>query len=487
MLTTQVLLWIAISSLISASLGSAGTPALQDELGSRARPNIIVILADDLGYADTGVYGCKDFPTPHIDSLARNGIRFTNAYVSAPYCSPSRAGLLTGRYQQRFGHEFNPHATRRFLARGGDPRKAGLPLSETTLADRLKASGYVTGIVGKWHLGSKDERFHPLRRGFQEFFGFLGGGHDYFQSDPLETAPEYLWTEPEGDLSSFVWIQRNGRPVEHPGYLTDGFSLEAESFIRRHAAQPFFLYLSYNAPHVPLQAPEKYLKRVAGIEDERRRTYAAMVTALDEGVGRVLSCLRELQLDHNTLIFFLSDNGGPTNKWGVNGSDNGPLRGSKGDTWEGGIRVPFLVQWKGHLPAGVVYEKPIIQLDIMPTSLAAAGVAVKKEWQIDGVNLLPYLESGSSRVPHRALYWRFGALKAARIGEWKMVRTWDNTSPELYNIPADIGETKELSQRYPSQLRELESQWESWNAELVPPLWPMPERPAQSAKDHAKE
>ena len=216
---------------------TVGSSAAPGALGASSRPNIIVILADDLGYADTGVYGCEDFGTPHIDSLARNGIRFTNAYVSAPYCSPSRAGLLTGRYQQRFGHEFNPHSTPHFLAQGGDPRKAGLPFSETTLADRLEASGYVTGIVGKWHLGSKDERFHPQRRGFQEFFGFLGGGHDYFKSEALETAPEHLWIEP-GDTREYrVWIQRNGLPVEHPGYLTDGFSREAESFIRRHAAE----------------------------------------------------------------------------------------------------------------------------------------------------------------------------------------------------------------------------------------------------------
>jgi len=478
-----------------AALGLAFGGALLTPAGASGaaadKPNIVLILADDLGYADTGVYGCKDFPTPHIDSLARNGIRFTNAYVSAPYCSPTRAGLLTGRYQQRFGHEFNPHATRRFLARGGDPRKAGLPLSETTLADRLKASGYVTGIVGKWHLGSRDESFHPLRRGFQEFFGFLGGGHDYFQSDPLETAPEYLWTEP-GAPSGRVWIQRNGRPVEHPGYLTDGFSLEAESFIRRHAAQPFFLYLAYNAPHTPLQAPENYLERVAGIQDEKRRTYAAMVTALDEGVGRVLSCLRELQLEERTLVVFLSDNGGLTPLAGATRSEgtpcrgnggacNEPLSGRKCDLWEGGIRVPMLLQWRGRLPEGMVYEKPVIQLDVFPTALEAAGVPVKPADHLDGVSLLPYLLGAKSSDPHDALYWRFGKLMAIRRGHWKLVRAWWNKSrSELFDLSEDPDETTDLSATEPEIRDKLFEMWQKWNAELIPPLWPHPGNPAEA-------
>lgn len=482
------------------ALLTVGSSAAPGALGASSRPNIIVILADDLGYADTGVYGCEDFGTPHIDSLARNGIRFTNAYVSAPYCSPSRAGLLTGRYQQRFGHEFNPHSTPHFLAQGGDPRKAGLPFSETTLADRLEASGYVTGIVGKWHLGSKDERFHPQRRGFQEFFGFLGGGHDYFKSEALETAPEHLWIEP-GDTREYrVWIQRNGLPVEHPGYLTDGFSREAESFIRRHAAEPFFLYLAYNAPHTPLQAPENYLKRVAGIQNERRRTYAAMVTAVDEGVGRVLSCLREMQLEERTLVVFLSDNGGLTPLDAASRSEGTPCRGSsvacnapfsgrKCDLWEGGIRVPMLFQWRGRLPEGVVYEKPVIQLDILPTALEAAGVPVRPADNLDGISLLPYLLEAKASDPHEALYWRFGEVWAIRRGNWKLGRAWWNKNgSELFDLSVDRGEVSGLSGTEPGTRHELLEMWQKWNAALMQPLWPTPEqRAAQSVKDHAKE
>lgn len=488
-----------ILGVVGLLLVWAGIAAPQDEPGSQARPNIVVILADDLGYGDTGAYGCEDFATPHIDSMARNGVRFTDAYVSAPYCSPSRAGLLTGRYQQRFGHEFNPQSTPHFLAQGGDPSKAGLPLSETTLADRLKASGYATGIVGKWHLGSKDESFHPRKRGFEEFFGILGGGHDYFESEALETAPEHLWTEPDGIARYRIWIQRNGRPVAHPGYLTDGFSREAESFIRHHADRPFFLYLAYNAPHTPLQAPEDYLERVADIQNERRRTYAAMVTAVDEGVGRVLSCLRELRLEKRTLVVFLSDNGGLTPLDAARRSEGTPCRGSsaarnaphsgrKCDLWEGGIRVPMLFQWRGQLPEGVLYEKPVIQLDIFPTALEVAGVPVTPADNLDGTSLLPYLLSERASDPHEALYWRFGELWAIRRGDWKLARAWWNQDgADLFDVSGDPGETAALAGTASRTRDELSEMWQEWNATLMQPLWPIPEqRPDRRPNDHAK-
>src|SRR6185369_9364988 len=318
-----------------------------------------------MGYADIRIHGSKDIPTPNIDALAAGGIRFTDAYVSGPYCSPTRAGLMTGRYPQRFGHEFNPD--------GPMSDVAGLPLSETTLADRLKAAGYRTALFGKWHLGTAD-RFHPMARGFDEFFGFLAGQHSYV--DPQPTGPNPLL---------------DGRtPVHEATYLTDTLTARAVDFIQRNRSRPFFLYLAYNAVHVPMQATDKYLARFSGIADTQRRTYAAMLSAMDDGIGRTMAALRAAGLDENTLVVFFNDNGGPTMQGTtINGSLNTPLRGSKRQTWEGGIRVPFVIRWKGHLAEGRTDHRPIIQLDVMPTVLAAAGVSAEPRWKLDGVNLLP--------------------------------------------------------------------------------------------------
>jgi arylsulfatase A-like enzyme len=445
--------WLAI---VAVSL--VGSHALADGPSPRRRPNLVILLADDYGYADVGFHGCKDVPTPQIDSLASGGVRCTNGYVSGPYCSPTRAGLMTGRYQQRFGHEFNP---------GAGP-ELGLPLSETTLADRLKAAGYDTGIVGKWHLGAAD-RLHPQRRGFDEFFGFLGGGHPYF---PGQGAPIY----------------RGTTEVKESEYLTDAFAREAVAFIDRHKDRPFFLYLAFNAVHTPMHATDERLKRFAGIADDRRRTYAAMATALDEAVGRVLAKLRSESLEQDTLIVFFSDNGGPTMPGTtINGSRNDPLRGSKRTTLEGGIRVPFAAQWKGTLPAGTRYDWPVIQLDLLPTLLAAAGVDADPSWKLDGVNLLPYWTGRDSRPPHEVLYWRLGAQTAIRQGDWKLVRYDPSadpgerpsskknagraTGPKLYHLGHDIGETRNLAAERPDKLAELEALWQTWNAQLARPLW----------------
>ena len=270
--------------------------------GASQRPNILLIVGDDMGYADVGVHGCKDIPTPHIDSIAKNGVRCSSGYVSGPYCSPTRAALLTGRYQQRFGHEFNP----------GPPVEAnigvGLSLKEKTLADRLKDAGYATALVGKWHLGH-DKKFHPLNRGFQEYFGFLGGAHSYTNAKADGNNP----------------VMRGFDVIDEKEYLTDAFAREALAFIDRNKSKPFFLYLAFNAVHAPLQAPPKYRDRFADITDQRRRTYAAMMSAMDDAIGRVLGTLKENKLEENTLVFFISDNGGPP----VNGSTNGTLRGYK--------------------------------------------------------------------------------------------------------------------------------------------------------------
>ena len=406
------------------------------------KPNIIVIVADDQGYADLGIQGGKDIPTPHIDSIAQQGVRCSNGYVSGPYCSPTRAGLLTGRYQQRFGHEFNPGGA----SASGD---LGLTLNEKTLANRLQAAGYATGMVGKWHLGSAP-KFHPMQRGFDEYFGFLGGAHSYLEVGTGRDA-----------------VLRGTEPVDKVSYLTDDFAREAVAFIDRHHSQPFFLYLPFNSVHTPMHATAKYLDRFASITDERRRTYAAMTSAMDDAVGAVLAKLDATQIADDTLIFYFSDNGGPP----VNGSNNGVLRGNKAQTLEGGIRVPFFVQWKAKLPKGVVYEQPVIQLDIVPTALAAAGVTIGAEAKLDGVNLLPHLLGENQAAPHEALYWRFGEQSAIRMGHWKLVKHRGSASPELFDLSKDIGEKTDLAQSHRDKFEQLDAAWKKWNAELVEPTW----------------
>jgi arylsulfatase A-like enzyme len=413
------------------------------------RPNILVIVGDDMGYADVGFHGCTDIPTPHLDALAKSGTRCSSGYVSGPYCSPTRAGMLTGRYQTRFGHEFNP----------GNGPKQGLPLTQKTLADRLKAAGYRTALVGKWHLGSSPDH-HPGQRGFDEFFGFLGGAHDYFRPNGILRG-----TQPAGQQDT--------------PYLTDTLARESVGFIERNKANPFFLYLAFNAVHTPLQADEPRLKKFASITDPRRRSYAAMMSAMDDAIGTVTAKLRDAGLDKNTLIFFFSDNGGPTMPGTtLNGSVNKPLRGSKRSTLEGGVRVPFLASWPGVIPASAVYDQPVIQLDILPTALAAAAVAPQPDWKVEGVNLLPHLQGKEITAPHQALHWRLGKQMAIRQGDWKLVRHdlaaeggKGVSKSRLYHLKDDIGETTDLSEKQPDKVRELQSAWDTWNKDNTPPLW----------------
>jgi arylsulfatase A-like enzyme len=429
-------------ALVIAALGAllgSGT-AVQAHNNGR-KPNVIILLADDLGYADVGFQGCKDIPTPNIDALAKSGIRCTSGYVSGPYCSPTRAGLMTGRYQTRFGHEFNP---------GNNP-KQGLPTDQVTLADRLRSLGYTTGLIGKWHLGGA-AGMQPPQRGFQDFFGFLGGAHAYFPGKGKE-------------------ILRGDQPVQESAYLTDALGREAVAFIDRNAQKPFFLYLAFNAVHTPMEAPTQTMERFANIQDKQRRTYAGMLTAMDDAIGLVLAKLRTAGLEEDTLIFFFSDNGGPTMVGTtINGSRNFPLRGSKRQLLEGGVRVPFVVAWKGRLRGGTTFDAPIISLDVCPTALTAAGADVPAAWKLDGVNLLPHLEHKATTAPHEMLFWRFGEQRAARKGDWKLVR-YDKTGTHLYNLKDDIGESKDLATERPEVMRELETAWDRWNSEMVPPLW----------------
>jgi len=421
---------------------------LASALCAADRPNILLIVGDDMGYADVGFHGCKDIPTPHLDALAAAGVRCTNGYVTGPYCSPTRAGLLTGRQQNRFGHEYNPG--------GGN----GLPLTETLLPQHLAPAGYATGMVGKWHLGAKPEQTPPSR-GFTEFFGFLGGAHSYFNAGG---------------------IVRGSEPVKEMDYTTDAFGREACAFVRRHADRPWLLYLAFNAVHTPMDATDARLAKFSAIPDKKRRTYAAMMSALDDNIGRVRQALKESGQEGRTLILFISDNGGPTmNGTTTNASSNAPLRGSKRTTLEGGVRVPFLVAWPDRLKPGV-YDSPVVQLDLHATALAAAGVAPKPDWKLEGVDLLPYFDGTKKAAPHEALFWRFGEQMAVRQGDWKLVRYDGNadtntgkrqpvTAARLYDLSKDLHEDKDLAAEQPEKVKQLQALWDEWNRGNMKPLW----------------
>ena len=426
--------------------------------GKGKQPNIIVIISDDMGYADIGCHGCKDIKTPNIDSIAQNGIRFTNGYVSCPVCSPTRAGLATGRYQQRFGHEYNTGPPP-----GGLRKHVGLPLTEITIADVLKSAGYVTGTVGKWHLGLSPH-FHPFKRGYDEFFGFLHGNHSFIDSG----------------LGTFNPILRGMEPVDEKEYLTDAFSREAVAFIERHHDEPFFLYLAYNAVHTPMQAPQRYRNSFKHITNPKRRTYAGMLTAMDEGIGKVLAKLREFRLEEDTLLFFVSDNGGPSK---ANGSRNNPLRAGKGTMFEGGIRVPFIVQWPRRLKRGLTYDHPVISLDILPT--AAAVAKLPRDHKMNGVNLIPYLTGKKKTAPHDTLFWRMGQNHAVRKGNWKLVKMGDKTA--LFDLTSDIGETRDLTAERPDVIKEIEKTYEQWNSQMIAPLWKLRRRKKKPKKKPRKK
>ena len=424
------------------------------------KPNMIVIMCDDLGYADVGFNGCQDIPTPHIDSIARNGVRCTNGYVAYSVCGPSRAGFMTARYPQRFGFERNPQ----YQPQDSD---MGLTREEKTIAELLRPAGYHSGIIGKWHLGAHIPTSHPMKRGFDEFYGHLGGGHVYF--------PEKLTIrrsqDAKGESESYrTWLMKNFEPVPPRKYLTDDFSDEAVSFVERNRDWPFFLFLSYNAPHTPLEATEKYLNRFSDIQDPKRKTYAAMVSAVDDGVGRVLKEVRRHGLEEKTIICFLSDNGGPTSK---NASRNNPLRGDKGDAWEGGFRVPFALQWKGRLPQGADYPKPVSALDLGGTVVALSGTEVPEGKPLDGVNLIPYLTGENKGAPHEAIYLRqFDRNRfAVRQGNEKILIPWKGGKAQLYDLGKDLGESTDLADRFPDKVEHLNRLCIQWNRQLREPAF----------------
>ncbi len=415
----------------------------------KQRPNFILIVADDLGYGDLGFTGSMQIKTPNLDRLAQEGSVFSQGYVSAPVCSPSRAGIITGRNQVSFGHDNNIGGSQP----GFDEAFLGLPLTEKTIADRLHALGYINGLVGKWHLGKKPH-FHPLKRGFDEFWGYTGGGHDYFTSEP----------DGKGYKSP---IECNYKEPSIITYLTDDKGAECVDFIERHKDGPFFLFASFNAPHTPMQAIEEDLKLYEHIKGEKRRTYCAMVHRLDVNVGRIMHAVETNGLADNTLIVFISDNGGPANS---NASINAPFNGQKGTLLEGGIRTPFIMNWKSVIPAGMVSTDPVITLDLAPTFFELAGGEITGDNPFDGVNLLPYIKGEMEGKPHDSFNWRFTISAVIREGDWKLIRLPDRF-PVLYNLKDDLSEQHDLALENIKKTKELLKKLGTWDVAQPHPLF----------------
>ena len=414
---------------------------------SSAGPNIVVIVSDDCGYNEFSMHGSKLFATPRIDSIAENGVRFANAYTSGTVCSPTRAGIMTGRYQNRFGHEFNI-----------PPKYSetnGLSLEEATLPSVLEKAGYRTIALGKWHLGYAPQ-FHPLSRGFTSYYGFLQGSRSYF---PLEKPTQ---------LNQLL---RDREPVkEEFAYMTDELGRAAAEYIAQRGEKPFFMYLAFNATHGPNHATDADLEAVAGGGGNEK--HRAMTRALDRAVGVVLDELDRQQLTDNTLVFFINDNGG------VTGHDNTPLRGFKGSTWEGGIRVPFAIRWPAEIPKGRVVDDPVISLDIFPTALAAAGVQSTGK-PLDGVNLLPFLKGPALERPHQTLYWKNAGKWAVRDGNYKVVM--GNTTGQgrkdvqreaaLFDLALDPREQNDIASDHPDVVLRLTTMYEAWKKDFPPTPW----------------
>ncbi|MGE9269886.1 MAG: sulfatase-like hydrolase/transferase, partial [Verrucomicrobiales bacterium] len=419
-----------------------------------SKPNIIVIMADDLGYNDLGVYGCKDIPTPHLDKLANEGLRFTSAYVTWPMCGPSRAGFLTGKHQSKFGYYENVSAP-------FDP-KQGLPQMET-IASLLKKQGYVTGGVGKWHMGTTDEQ-HPNAMGFDDWFGFLGGGLMYFPLDhpsykgrftPIKRPLNMKY------LQHTMPVIHNRTPVKWEQYLTRELTDAGIRFLEKNREKHFFLFMSYNAPHLDLEAPKKTIAKfppkkmakIPGVTPKARSIYAAMVWEMDQGIGQLLAKVDELGLEQNTVIWFLSDNGGMKKT-----SDNRPLRGAKGAAYEGGIRVPMFVKWPGKTPAGTVLDDPISSLDITASSVAMAG-GNPETAGLHGKDIRDFITGKSDKAPHDVLYWHTARSMAPegiiRVGDFKLIITKKRL--ELYNLKDDISEKNNLASKYPEKVASMKA------------------------------
>ena len=499
-------------AILSCALVLRFTRSRAPSVSAASKPNIVLIVADDLGYGDTSAYGSKIVHTPNLDALAASGVRFTDGYVTHPVCSPSRAGLLTGRYQERFGYEFNP--------RNRD-RRQGVSLSEIMLPQVMKSAGYATGMVGKWHLGVG--KCYPTERGWDFYFGMAGGGSVYivnprpgdeFSSSgaedetddvagarpaPANTTLAKLQRQLEAGRARAP-ITRNGVEVHEADYLTDALTREGLNYIDQHRDQPFFLEMAYNAPHVPLQVTQKYYDRYPEIANKALRIRAAMISALDDGIGAIGAKLKADRLDRNTLVIFLSDNGCPQPV--RTACSNAPLVGFKRTHFEGGIRVPFIMSWPGHITAGRVDNRAVSSLDIFPTAVAAAHGRLPADRTYDGVDLMPFLTGNRSRAPNPVLYWRAGPTFAIRDGAWKMI-VMNNAPPGakagggatiaegesdpsslppyapqfgqhtmLYDLTAGPAETNNLAAQETTIVARLEAKLAAWNKLLGTPQWP---------------
>ena len=445
-----------IKTLVIALSMSVILPVELTAADTTQKPNIVLIMADDLGYGDLSCYGSQNGKTPHLDRLAARGMRFTDFHSSGAVCSPTRAGLLTGRYQQRAGIDGVVYA---------DPRKNrhhGLQKNEITLAQCLQDAGYQTGMFGKWHLGYQ-RQYNPTFRGFQHFVGYVSGNVDYFAH--LDGTGVFDW-----------WHNAELNRAEQ-GYVTHLINDHAVNFIRQQREKPFFVYIAHEAVHSPYQGPRDQPMRKEGVGDiksARRKdianAYREMNTEMDKGIGQVVDVLKELNLTENTFLFFLSDNG--ANK---NGS-NGILRGFKGSLWEGGHRVPAIACWPGQIPAGTVCDETVISIDLMPTILELSDAKVPAGHKLDGVSLVALLKKQQSLTP-RQIFWECNGKSAVRQGPWKLIMNQTRQEPvELYNLSRDMTESENLSELQPLRVQQMQSALDGWKTEVRQTATPQPEK-----------
>ena len=428
------------------------------------QPNILLVLCDDLGYNDVGFNGSTDIKTPHLDRLAKNGAICTSAYVAHPFSGPSRASLMSGRDPHCIGTPYN-------LPEHGIEPNTGVPSNEPFISDVLQKAGYFTSAIGKWHLGSSNQ-YHPNSRGFDDFYGFLGGGHMYF---PEQYKKMYGQQVKNGNkhISGYLKpLEHNKKQTVETDYLTDELSQKAVKIIKESAGRdtPFFMYLAYNAPHTPLEATEKDMNEFLCIRDKDRRTYAAMVYAVDRGVGEIVKALKETGQFENTLIVFLSDNGGDFD----HGANNYPLKGTKGDSWEGGFRVPMFWHWPAHIAPKSIIDYPMTSLDLFPTFTKLANAELPVGKVVDGLDIMSVLKGEKRPTDDRVIYvirHREGYNDvSARRGDWKIVRM-GNEPWQLFNITDDKGEHKNLSGRFPERLKSMVEETRKWTQTHVKPLW----------------
>jgi arylsulfatase A-like enzyme len=464
-------------------------------------PNIVLIIVDDLGYSDLASYGNTNIHTPNIDALGNQGTRFTQAYVTSPVCSPSRMGIMTGRYQNRFGSEFMPYdkfdpgfirnmrknylplANKNESLRSLHPSLAlnrkkyqtGLSLQEITLAELLKKNGYATGLVGKWNLGD-EEGDHPYERGFDYSYYFSGALSRYVDV-PFDNDRYIDQHLPWAFSELPAWTPRAGSSAIHEGksavvdtsYLTFSFAKKGIEFIGKNKAHPFFLTLSFNAPHDPFQVPKEYFDRVQNVQDSVKRVYYGMIEALDEAVGQVKERLRSDGIANNTVIFFVSDNGGAAY---TRATDNAPLRGGKCTHFEGGLLVPFFINYPGTKNGNFVYDKPVSSLDIFSTIASITKTNLPMDRVYDGVDLLPYL-TDNKKDPHEILYWRNGYSKAIRKGNWKLYINEKSKSKYLFNLETDREELHDLLSSQPAIADQLMKELTNWEkTQTINPAWP---------------